>query len=322
MEFLTYRHSVNMGDLISALAGIRHLWVTTGKRAIIYQQLNRPGEYYEGAQHPTKDNDGQQVCFNEQMFEMISPLLLTQDYIEDFRVWNGEKVDYDLDVVRLQVYCGAPNYALHKWTWMAYPEMTCDLSGPWIEIPFIHIDYSGVTKTTSWAELKRTMEQTGVLYYTPQREKQIIINFTERYRNHNVNYFFLREYQKHIIFVGTHKEHQVFSKKWGLDIKYWPVCNFFDLASLISQADFFLGNQSFCWHLAEAIKKPRILELDTVFQNCTSFGSDGYESYHQHGIEYYFNKLFNDGNNGQRLSQAYRQNNNDPTSNNAITNTA
>jgi hypothetical protein len=267
-ENLTYRHVVNLGDLISVLPGIKRLYEQTGKRAIVYQQLNRPGEYYLGAQHPTTDSNGAMVCFNEQMFDMMRPLLLAQDYIEDFRVYKGEQVDYDLDVVRMQTYCGAPHFPLHKWTWMAYPEMTCDLSKSWIKVP-----------------------DAGNPFY----KRTIAINFTDRYRNFNINYFFLKKYEKNIIFLGTPDEHKSFSEKWNLDIPHFQVDNFLRLATVIHGADLFIGNQSFCWHVAQAMHVPRILELYPFAQNCTNFGADGFEFYHQPQLEYFVNQLYNNG---------------------------
>lgn len=266
MEFLKYRHVVNLGDLISALPGMKQLYETTGKKAIIFQQLNRAGEYYEGASHPTKDEKGQMVCFNERMFEMIRPLLLAQEYIADFDVYKGGHIDYDLDVVRLKIYCGAPHYPLHKWTWMAYPEMITDLSKSWIKAPQVPIE---------------------------NLDDKIIVNFTSRYRNNNLNYFFLKEHEKDILFAGTRDEHDKFCRQWGLSIPYLEVNDFLELAGAIKGSRLFLGNQSFCWHLSQAMHTKRILELDLCFQNCTSFGANGYEAYHQPQMEYLVHKLYN-----------------------------
>ena len=265
MEHIIFKHVVNLGDLISVLPGIRHLYETTGKKAIIYQQLHRPGEYYIGAEHPTKDEKGNAVCFNQQCFDMMKPLLLAQDYIDGFEVYSGQPVDYDLDVVRQQIYCGAPHFPLHKWTWMAYPEMGCDLSKSWL---FGH-------------------------NYAKYQDK-VFINLTERYRNYNINYFFLKKYEGKIWFIGTRKEHELFCNAWNIEMPYFPVIDFLELASVIKSCKFFLGNQSFAWHLAQAMHVPRILELYPFAQNCTNFGANGYEFYHQPQLEYYVDKLFNE----------------------------
>ena len=289
MEFLNYRHVVNMGDLISALPGIRHLHRITGKKAIIYQQLNRPGEYYIGAEHPTKDGNGNMVCFNQLCFDQMRPLLLAQDYIEDFRVYNGEKVDYDLDVVRQQTYCGAPHFPLHKWTWMAYPEMACDLSEDWLEV-----------SDSATAAVSKKIEMGGMRPInewdlTFSMEGKIILNFTDRYRNFNLNYFFLQKYESFLIFAGMPQERDKFCDQWGLkNVPHLQNKNILELAQAIKSCRFFLGNQSLCWHLAQAMHVPRILELYPFAQNCTNFGANGYEYYHQHQVEFFFEKLFNE----------------------------
>lgn len=280
MEPLTYRHVVNLGDLISALPGIKRLYDLTGRKAIIYQQLNRPGQYYPGAEHPTKGDNGEMVCMNQPMFDMLKPLLLAQEYIEDFRVYQGEQVDYDLDVVRQQIYCGAPHFPLHKWTWMAYPEMACDLSEDWIVLPPFFSE-SDLLPVMSHEEIRK-MPQT------------ILVNFTERYRNYNINYFFLKQHEASLKFIGTEKEHEIFCNQWGLTIEYVKVHDFLQLARLIRSCDFFMGNQSFAWHLAQAMHVRRILELYPFAQNCTNFGSGGFEFYHQPQLEYYVEKLFNE----------------------------
>lgn len=258
-------HAINAGDLIASLAGIKHLCESKGDKAIIYQQLNRPGEYYPNAFHPIEDDQGRPVCMNEKTFDMLRPLLLAQDYIEGFEVYTGQQVDYDLDAVRLKVYCGAPHYPLQKWLWMAYPEMATDLSRPWLKVD---IELLGMDK--------------------------ILVNFTERYRNYAVNYFFLKQYESDLLFVGTDDEYKRFKEAYNLDFPKLIINDFYDLALALKSCRFFLGNQSMCWNMAEAMKVPRILELFPYAQNCNSYGANGYEYYHQHAVEHYVNQLYNE----------------------------
>lgn len=279
---IKFVHKVNSGDLISSLAGIKHLCEQRGERAIIYQMLNRPGEYFIGARHPVVDGTGQMVCFNAEMYRMMKPLLEAQDYIESFEIYNGQPVDYDLDVVRQDVFCGAPHFPLQKWTWMAYPEMNCDLSKSWIDVH----PYECVSSTKLNRELRWYQGRNG-------NHGAVILNFTERYRNYNVNYYFLNKYEKDLVFAGVKSEHELFCKQWGLDIPLLAISDFKELSSAIAGSRFFLGNQSFCWHLAQAMHVPRILELYPHAQNCTNFGANGHEYYNSKAAEFYFEKLFN-----------------------------
>lgn len=288
---IKFVHKVNSGDLISSLAGIKHLCEERCEKAVLYQMLNRPGEYFIGAKHPVVDANGAMVCFNDEMFRMMKPLLEAQDYIESFEIYNGQEVDYDLDVVRQDIFCGAPNFPLHKWTWMAYPEMSCDLSKSWVNIPELNIDL-GIKSDIGVDEIMRIYNQTGNIFYRA-KPKLVLLNFTERYRNYNLNYFFLKKYESSLRFIGTEVEHELFCKQWGLQIPHLKTDNFLHLATLIKSCDLFMGNQSFCWHLAQAMHVPRILELYPHAQNCTNFGADGYEFYNTKAAQYHFDKLFN-----------------------------
>jgi hypothetical protein len=280
---IKFVHKVNSGDLISSLPGIKKVCDDRGEKAIIYQMLNRPGEYFIGAKHPVVDESGAMVCFNAEMHRMMKPLLEAQDYIESFEIYEGQQVDYDLDVIRQDVYCGAPHFPLQKWTWMAYPEMTCDLSKSWIDVHsrdcIVSIRQNG---QPSWYQGARGSNHNAV-----------ILNFTERYRNYNVNYHFLRNHEKDLVFAGVKQEHELFCSQWKLDIPLLLVDDFEHLASAIKGARFFMGNQSMCWHIAQAMHVPRILELYPHVQNCTNFGVNGYEFYNTKAAQYHFEKLFN-----------------------------
>lgn len=264
MDIITYRHTVNSGDLIAAMAGIRQAWKITGKRAIIYQELNRIAEYYGGATHPIRDDDGKMVCMNWKQWQMLFPLLISQDYVAEAHEFTGQIINCDLNVIRGQTFCNMPYGPIQKWTWMAFPDLSCDLGEPWI-----------------------TVQPSGDF------SDKIMINFTERYRNPNIQYFFLKDYESKILFAGTTEEHEMFSERWKLNIPRLIVNDFFELAQHLASCKLFLGNQSFCWNLAEAMKVPRILELSNIAPNCTSFGKNGYEFFHQMPVEYFVKKLYN-----------------------------
>src|SRR6478609_8097295 len=129
MPSLSYKHGANPGDLIATLAGVRAL----GGPAMICQQLDVPAHYYNGAEHPTK-TDGVPVMMNRAMWQRMVPLLMAQDYIGGTGVWHGDIVDYDIDVIRAKTFVNLPNGAIQRWPWYIWPEMTCDLSEPWIRV--------------------------------------------------------------------------------------------------------------------------------------------------------------------------------------------
>lgn len=266
-DFIRYKTSSPSGDLISFLAGIKQMWLDTGKKGVIYQRLNMIGGSYEGANQPYEDELKNPVCFNQYAFDMMRPLLLSQDYIEDFIVFNGQQFDFDFDDIRQKIFTNQPKGQINRWFFHAFPQMTTDLSKVWVHI----------TKGIS----------------NPYKEK-IIINYTLRNRNTFINYFFLKEHQDRLIFAGLQNERDVFCKEWDLDVPLLQVDNFYELAKAFNGCKFFMGNQSFCMQLCEALKVPRILECFPFMPTHIVVGDKALDFYHQNQVEYYFEKLLNE----------------------------
>lgn len=267
MEFARFKHLCNAGDLVAAMPAIKKYYQLTGKKVIICQQLNVPAQYPIGSKHPVTDDEGTYVCMNRKMLDMITPLLLSQEYIGGVEEYVGQDVHIDLDVIRQKCFVNMPFGAIQSWVMLAYPDLATDLTKPWIEVP-------------KWVGNRFS--------------NKIVVNFTDRYRNNIATYFFLKDYQEDLLFAGTQKERDAFCEQWKLDIELLHVGDFHDLAIAINSCRFFLGNQSMCWNLAEAMKTPRILELSLTAPNCIPFiGEDSYGFFHQIGAEHYFKLLFN-----------------------------
>lgn len=280
----SYLHNTNAGDLICALPGMRHVYLNTGKKAVIYQELDLPGHYMQGLVHSVKDDNGVQVTMNQKMFDMMRPLLLAQEYIEDFQVYDGQQVDIDLTIIRERVevddehpekppkikaakqFVNIPHLALPGWLMTAFPPMACDISEPWIDTPGLTVSY----------------------------QSYILINRTERYLNKGIKYSFLKKYEKDLLFTGTEREHQLFCKQFDLNFPRIAVDDFMELAEIMKMCRFFVGNQSFPWNLANAMGVPRILEMFAQAPNCQPFvGEHNYGFLQQLPLEYYFEMLYN-----------------------------
>jgi len=284
-KFIRVKHFCNLGDAIASLAGLKKYYEITGKKIIFCQQINIAASYYEGATHPTL-SDGVQVMMNNRMLEMVTPLLLAQEYIAGVEIYNGQKIDIDLDVIRSKVFVNIPHQAIQQWIFMAYPDLAADLSKAWISVNKNEVDVSDCK--LCYTNLPATEFPVGDF------KDKVIVNFTERYRNHTINYYFLKKYQDRLIFAGTENEKKIFCDKWELDIPYLKVNNFLQLTTIIKESKFLLSNQSMAWNIAESIKSKRILELCQYAANCQSFiGEDSYGFYHQVGVEYYVEKLMN-----------------------------
>ena len=277
-NIIRFRHAVNSGDVIATLAGIRKVCLSTGKKAIIYQQIDMPGNYYPGATHPIKDDSGAMVTMNRKTFEMLKPLVEAQTYIESFEEFTGQDIDVDLNKFRGEVSVNMPYGPIQNWVACCFPDMQADLTQQWIHLV-----------PTNASEVRFT----GVVPFTDTKGR-VIINFTDRYRSDGIHYFFLKKYEKKLVFAGTKDEHRNFTAKWNLDISYLHVENFLQLAIAIKHAAFLLGNQSMCWNIAEAMKSPRIVEYCPWAPNCfAGIGKDSLGFFHQGGVEYAVDYLYN-----------------------------
>ena len=275
------KHSVNLGDLIACMGPIKRYWEVTKRKVILSQQLSMPAAYYNGATHPTVDANGVMVTMNDFTFEMVKPLIESQPYIHYFERYEGQKVDLDFNVIRGKTFVNLPHGAIQNWIPFAFPDLAFDLSKPWIEI-------DGKCP----AHIKK------------QVSGKVILNFTERYRNSIIDYFFLREYAPNLIFAGTEREYFLFCNQWQLTIPRLEVKSFLESAYALKECRFLLANQSMLWNLADAMKTPRVLEVCQYAQNCINgVGENSFGYFHQVGAGYYFRRLYNETSNKKKTRQ-------------------
>lgn len=261
---IKYRHRVNSGDLLASMAGMKNIFETSGRKGIIYQDLGVLANYYAGAIHPITDKNGRQVTMSKTQWALLKPLLLSQEYIESVEIYKGQKVDVDLDRIRMDAYANIPYGMIQSWIFYAFPDMACDLCKKWID---------GIEPNNLFSG-------------------KIILNFTERYRNNTVTYFFLKKYKDNLIFSGTKDECASFSEAWNLNIPYLEIDNFLELAQIIKASKFVLSNQSTVWNIANAMMHPRLLEVCNFAPNCQPFiGEKNYGFFNQFCLEYFFKKL-------------------------------
>lgn len=282
-NYYTFKFSQFPGDLINFLPGIKHVCQRDGKQAILILGLDIN---WQSVGQLTRKSPS---TISKDTFESLRPLLLSQYYIAQvvsweehdplsYRLWcdffkilrsPSEMIQFhnqhfphivDLDKIYLTP-TNIPYGNIHRWPWYCYPDMACDLSKPWIEI-------------------------------APDDSLQdtIVVNRTARSRNENINYKFLRGHK--VIFVGHVDEYEKFGIENELpDLIYLETRNLLELAIAIRSCKFFIGNQSLCFALAEAMKVPRILETCSYLPNVIPSGDKAYDFYFQSGLEYYFNQL-------------------------------
>lgn len=268
MEYIKIKNSSPAGDLIAMLAGVKQICKDQNKKAIIYQRINMVGQGYEGAEHPYKDEKGNPVTMNMNTFLMLKPLLHAQEYIAGYLIYHGEEVDMDFDKCRMEIFTNQPHGSLAHWIRHVYPQCATDLSWKWVD-------------TVATIPMAIGYENT------------IVINITERYRNYLMDYHFLKQYQERLVFAGLQDEYAAFCNEFGLVMPLLKVSDFNELAAIISQCKFFIGNQSMCFWIAEALKVPRMLELFPQAPNVIPIGAHAYDYYHNDEARVYFKILLN-----------------------------
>lgn len=282
MKVLTFKCSAFSGDIIYLLSAIKYVCEKHRTQADLYMWLNRPwGDSVEGQKHP--------YGISEYAFNMLKPLIEAQPYMASFQKYEGQHVAVDLDQMRTEKHSTMPSGSIMRWPGQIWPDMQPDSSIPWIEVPYNVGTISGISLEKSTGKVIDSLPMDKIIYPVIGNETKgkILINRTARWRNDFIHYWCLREIQDQLIFAGLREEHDAFCKEWELDIPLLKVDDFLELAVAIKSCRYFIGNQSLCFALAEAMKTPRLLEVCRYAPNVQPTGPHGYDFIHQFALEWF-----------------------------------
>lgn len=252
----SFKHSGNAGDIIYALPAIYAL----GKDMPIdlYLHLNQPASYSKAFNHPLGS-----VMLNESMFERLLPLLLSQPRIGSCQVYGlSHSIDYDFDIIR--DYPFPLSYGnICRWYFLTFA-VNADLGRPWLHV-------QGRAEVNGY----------------------VVIARSQRYRALNIDYSFLAKYDN-ILFVGLPEEFADMRLMLP-KIEYQPINNFLELAEIIAGCKFFIGNQSFPFSIAEALKVKRLLEVYFLAPNVCVEGGNGFDFCYQPQFEKLVEQIYHSG---------------------------
>jgi len=270
-------HAGNTGDVIAALPAMRQFYRKHGIKPTLYLVRDHPAQYYEGAVHPVKDEQGGYVSLNEDMISKLIPLLSIQPYLNGVKNIHIDDVIFaeayaetkdgnkhiNLSLIR-DVFCNIPKGDIRRWYFMVFPDLTCDLSEKYLDVPDSDKDLA---------------------------KNKVIICRTERYTNTQLDYSFLKEYEDDIIFAGTVREYNNFCMNFDLEIPKLHDNNFLELAQALKQSKGLISNQTMIFQIAEAMKIPRAVEICAEAPNVIPVGEYAFDYLVQVGLEVHFHTI-------------------------------
>jgi len=180
---------------------------------------------------------------SEKDLAQLAELLRRQPYVEDVVRWDGSEPDWDLDLFR-------------------------DLPTEGEHLARQHLDRFGVERDLAmpWID-PGTVE--------PLHEADIVVARSSRYHG-PMDWAVLKPHESRCVFVGFEDEHEAFVKETGVNVGMAGPLSVLELASVIRGSKLFVGNQSFPYAIAEAMKVPRALEVCPSCPNCMPRGPDGH----------------------------------------------
>lgn len=247
-----FKHFGLLGDIIYAIPAMKAL--TDDRKIHLHLLINQKSLYTKTMKHSNKDK-----ILTEKNVEMLTPLLLSQPGFASCDVLTDQPIDYDLDEFRKYPFDFNTNH-ICRWYFHMYG-ISADLGKPWLT----------VKPNESFRD-------------------EIIIARSFRYRAPGISYNFLQKYP-YITFVGTKEEYDDL-KKAIPNLKYKQVSDFLELAQVIAGCKFFIGNQSFPFALAEALKVKRALELCFECPNVIPEGENAYDFVYQPQFEKIVKQLY------------------------------
>ena len=249
-----FKHSGHAGDVIYSIPAMKAL--ANGRKIHLYFELHQPNrDFTKQMKHPNGN-----VMLNEKSVAMFAPLMKAQTGIHYFGAWNGEDIHYDLTAFRSFPF-DYRMYSISRWYFLTFA-VTADLGKPWLDI----------TPDKNFAD-------------------KIVLARSSRYHTPGISYSFLSRYSD-MVFVGVPEEYEAMKLQLP-GLVYQPVGNFAELASVIAGSKLFIGNQSFPYSLAEALKVRRILEVYHQCPNVVPEGPGAYDFCYQPQFEKIVSDILN-----------------------------
>jgi hypothetical protein len=244
-DAIHFKHFGLIGDIIYAIPTMQAL--AQGRKIYLHLLINQQSLYKKSMKHGNKDK-----ILTEKSVEMLAPLILSQPGFDACDILTDQRIDFDLDYFRKYPFDYNKGH-ICRWYFQTYG-ITADLGKSWLTV------------------------SPNALF-----KEEIVIARSFRYRAPGISYAFLDQYP-HTSFVGLKDEYEDMKQQIP-SLKYKPVNHFLELAEVIAGCKFFIGNQSFPFALAEALKVKRVLEIYFECPNVIPEGKDAYDFCYQPQFE-------------------------------------
>lgn len=235
MVNFTFKHSGDLGDIIYSLPTMKSLG-----GGVLYLDVGGgvDDEYCKDQLRMI----GGKTKFNLNSFNFLKPLLLNQPYIEDVKIYNGEKIDFNLNKFRKLYFDGivrSKHNCLLDANRLSFNLPPYDVNIPWI-------DCGEPIKLN----------------------KNLIVSRSPRYQSAfaalQANKFV---FQENAIFIGLKKEHELFEWTFGIKLDFFESGSALEIAKVIKGSDCIISNSTFNLSVALSIGHNNIVqEIDKVCQ--------------------------------------------------------
>lgn len=248
INFLHYGH---LGDIINSLPILKE--ISKNKRCNLFIQKNKelPKDVL------SKDHLFGKVYLTENSIKKILPLLKNQIFLNMVDLYDGQKIDIDLNFFREMPI----NFNIDSVRWYGH------LVGKHPDLSLKYLEVDNHDKFKNYIVIMRSL----------------------RRQNKFIDYSFLSSYRNKI-FVGLKNEYEDLKNSVN-GLEYYDSKDFLELASIIKNSKIFIGNLSFGYALAEALKVPRLLESGPNFPLVYPNGQNAFDFYFQNHFEELVKKL-------------------------------
>lgn len=240
-NILTFKHSGHSGDLIYSLAAVQAVCKRKNAKAIYYVQLD--------VKTDMKGHSMGGTMINRKQYDFLHDLIFMQPYMKEVRIYNGEEVDYDLDLFRKKPINLSAN-SITQWYGLSDPELIVGSADKWLHI-------------------------------YPQPHNEVVVARSLRYTMPFTSYSSIGKAK----FVGMESEYKFSKQHLNCEFEYQPCSTALEMAQFIAGCKYFLGNQSFPFALAEGLKVTRILESHQACPNVVPCGGTAMYFLDQEGLE-------------------------------------